>query len=129
MQIASKGNGVLELGRLDISRDWGWAPEYVEAMWRMLQLDKVEDFVIASGKSNTLSDFCDLVFDAVGLVAADHVKISDKYTRPSDIKFSSGDPSKAFSKLNWKSKRNFEEIAFEMVKSEQSDSISSVRPH
>jgi GDPmannose 4,6-dehydratase len=98
----SDGSGeTLTLGRLDISRDWGWAPEYVDAMWRMLQLEEPNDFVIATGKSIQLKEFVQLAFSAVNLNWLKHVKQADEYYRPTDIVISSADPSKAKLMLNW----------------------------
>jgi len=91
----------LALGRLDISRDWGWAPEYVEAMWLMLQQDEAEDFVIATGETNTLEHFVSSVFDALGLNWKDHVIQNQEFMRPTDLKISLGDATKAKLKMNW----------------------------
>jgi GDPmannose 4,6-dehydratase len=91
----------LNMGRLDIVRDWGWAPEYVEAMWRMLQVEKPDDFVIATGYSATLEEFVSRAFDYVNLEWRKYVKIDSAYFRPSDIAYSAADPSKAAHVLNW----------------------------
>jgi GDPmannose 4,6-dehydratase len=99
--IASGSNEKLTLGRMDISRDWGWAPEYVDAMWRMLQLNKPEDFVIATGESFTLEDFVAHAFKVLGLNWKDHVRQEKAFFRPTDIMISSADPNKAKEKLGW----------------------------
>ena len=107
----SKGSGEkLVLGRIDIARDWGWAPEYVEAMWLMLQQDKAEDFVIATGKTFTLQDFIRLAFAEVGLDWTEYVTQADEFMRPTDILVSSTDPSKALSKLGWKAESDMSKI-------------------
>lgn len=99
----SKGSAEkLNLGRIDIVRDWGWAPEYVEAMWRMLQLEKPDDFVIATGYSATLEEFVQRAFDHVTLDWRKYVVIDSEYFRPSDITCSAADPSKAEHTLNWR---------------------------
>lgn len=98
------GNGsreMLHLGRMDIARDWGWAPEYVEAMWLMLQQDQPDDFVIATGKTYSLEDFVKLAFITFDLDWREHVKQSDIFFRPTDLLISSADPSKAKLKLGW----------------------------
>jgi GDPmannose 4,6-dehydratase len=100
-RIAQGSDERLVLGRLDIWRDWGWAPEYVEAMWRMLQQDKPKDFVIATGESNTLADFVTVAFEVNGLDWQRHVDISQAFYRPTDIDRSLGNPSKAAEVLGW----------------------------
>lgn len=91
----------LILGRLDISRDWGWAPEYVKAMWLMLQQDSPEDYVVAIGAPIALEDFARVAFECAGLNWKDHVVQDKKLFRPADVTVSFGDPSKAFKKLGW----------------------------
>ena len=105
----------LELGNLAISRDWGWAPDYVEAMWRMLQLDTPEDFVIATGKSHTLNDFLSLVFECFGLNWRDHVTVNPDLMRPLDLEFSKGNPAKAAAVLDWRPLTTFEEMVRYLV--------------
>lgn len=108
--IASGSGETLTLGRMDISRDWGWAPEYVEAMWLMLQQDQPEDFVIATGESITLEEFVACAFKAKGLDWKEHVVQDQAFFRPTDILVSSADPSKALKKLNWKAKVKASEL-------------------
>ncbi len=91
----------LSLGRIDIARDWGWAPEYVEAMWIMLQQDKSDDYVIATGVTTTLEDFVSQVFGFYNLDWKDHVSHSKALVRPLDIQNSYADPSKAEKLLGW----------------------------
>lgn len=100
-RIAMGSDERLVLGRLDIWRDWGWAPDYVDAMWRMLQQDSPEDFVIATGQSNTLTDFVATAFEINGLDWQAHVDISQAFYRPADIGRSSGEPAKALELLGW----------------------------
>ena len=115
-RIANGSDETLELGRLDISRDWGWAPEYVEAMWLMLQNNTPEDFVIATGETNTLEVFVVEVFNQLGLNWNSHVKIDKGLFRPTDIKFSIANPTKASQKLNWKAKYKMREVIEMMLK-------------
>jgi GDPmannose 4,6-dehydratase len=100
-RIASGSGEALTIGRIDISRDWGWAPEYVDAMWRMLQLDKPEDFVIATGQSFSLEDFVAHTFTFLGLSWEEHVVQNQSLFRPTDISLSRADASKAKEMLGW----------------------------
>jgi len=113
--IANGSTEVLSLGRLDIRRDWGWAPEYVEAMWLMLQQEKPEDFVIATGRTNSLEDFVQHAFATQGLDWKDHVVQSQEHYRPSDLKISNADPSRAHEKLSWKAELDMTKIISNMV--------------
>ena len=115
----SKGSGeVLELGNIEVERDWGWAPEYIEAMWRMLQQENAEDFVIATGETNKLADFVREAFDAVDLNWHDHVKTSERLLRPTDILTVKADPGKAQRKLGWKARYKMKDVARKMVEEE-----------
>ena len=109
----------LRLGRIDIARDWGWAPDFVEAMWRMLQKSEPDDYVIATGESHTLEEFVAMTFDRVGLKWQDHVDTDSSLLRPSDITHSVGDPSKAEKMLSWKSDTSFPEVIERLVLAEQ----------
>lgn len=100
-RIASGSNEKLKLGNIDIRRDWGWAPEYVDAMWRMLNLDAPEDFVIATGVTQSLREFVRLVFEEAGLDWRDHVIADPALLRPSDPLESIGDSTKARKRLEW----------------------------
>jgi GDPmannose 4,6-dehydratase len=91
----------LTLGRLDISRDWGWAPDYVDAMWRMLQHPQPRDYVIATGVTTSLQDFVAAVFAQVGLDWQEYVETDARLFRPSDISWSQGDPARAGLELEW----------------------------
>jgi len=116
-RISSGSGEKLVLGRIDIARDWGWAPEYVEAMWLMLQQDKAEDFVIATGKTFTLQDFIRLAFAEVGLDWTEYVTHADEFMRPTDILVSSADPSKALAKLDWKAEIDMPNVVKLMMRS------------
>jgi GDPmannose 4,6-dehydratase len=116
-RIANGSNETLELGCLDISRDWGWAPEYVEAMWLMLQKDTPEDFVIATGKSHTLEQFVEGAFSYKGLDYKEHVCSSQSLIRPSELILSVGDPSKAEAKLGWKATCDMNSVIEKMLDS------------
>ena len=109
-RIANGSDEKLILGRLDISRDWGWAPEYVEAMWLMLQQDQAEDFVIATGELNSLENFVDTVFSQLGLDWKEHVIQNEEFMRPTDLEISFGDPSKAKKKLNWQARYKMRDV-------------------
>lgn len=112
----SQGSGEkLTLGRLDISRDWGWAPEYVEAMWAMLQQDLPEDFIIATGETNTLQDFVETVFVEYDLDWKDHVEQNQEFMRPTDLLVSLGDASKAKQKLGWVAKYKMQDVIRMMI--------------
>ena len=114
-RIALGSKEVLLLGRTDIARDWGWAPEYVEAMWMMLQLEKPEDFVIATGKTYSLQDFVRIAFKNVDLNWVDHVEQSNELLRPTDLTISSADPSKAQRILGWQAKLNMPAVIERMM--------------
>jgi GDPmannose 4,6-dehydratase len=105
----------LFLGNLDASRDWGYAPDYVEAMWMMLQADEPEDFVIASGETHTVREFLEAAFAHVGLDWEPHVEIDPRYFRPSEVDLLLGDPGKARERLGWEPKVRFEELVRIMV--------------
>ena len=102
-RIAAGSNEKLHLGNLDIHRDWGWAPEYVEAMWLMLQQDRAEDFVIATGKTVSLQYFAERAFSYYGLDWQQHVESDTSLLRPSDIQYGRGNPAKAKQLLGWSS--------------------------
>lgn len=117
-RIAAGSGEKLTLGRMDISRDWGWAPEYVDAMWRMLQLEKPEDFVIATGVTITLEEFVDHTFKVLGLNWKDHVIQEQSFYRPTDILISRADPTKAKGKLNWVAGIRGNDVVNRMISSE-----------
>jgi GDPmannose 4,6-dehydratase len=115
IRIANGSKERLKLGNLDIYRDWGWAPDYVDAMWRILQQDVPDDFVIATGQMHSLKKFVAKAFDNVGLNAWEHVDSDPGLLRPSDIARSCGDPSKASNRLSWRAKTNFEQIVEKLI--------------
>ncbi len=100
----------LILGDLSISRDWGWAPEYAEAMWRILQVDHADDFVIATGESNSLKDFVAYTFACFGLDWMEHVQHDDQLMRPNEILWSQGVPEKAHKILGWKASKRMRDV-------------------
>ena len=116
-RIAAGSDEKLVLGRLDISRDWGWAPEYVEAMWRMLQATIPEDYVIATGSSITLEEFVVTAFEHLGLNWKDHVVQDKMFFRPTDITASRANPEKARMKLGWSSKIKSQDVVIRMLDS------------
>ena len=97
----------IELGNLDSKRDWGYAPEYVEAMWLMLQKDKPEDYVIATNNTHSISEYLDAAFSRVSLHWQDFVKVDEKYKRPVEVNYLKGDFSKSKSLLGWEPKTDF----------------------
>ena len=105
----------LFLGNLDAQRDWGYAKEYVEAMWLMLQADEPEDLVIATGETHTVREAVEIAFARAGLSADDHVEIDPKYYRPSEVDVLQGDASKAKEALGWEAKVRFKELVELMV--------------
>ncbi len=105
----------LYLGTLGARRDWGYAPEYVEAMWLMLQKEEPDDFVIATGESHTVREFVEQAFDRAGLDWERHVEIDPRYFRPAEVDFLCGDPSKASEQLGWKAQTSFEDLVALMV--------------
>jgi len=113
--IAKGSKQKLYLGNLDAVRDWGYAKEYVESMWLMLQKEKPSDYVVATGVGATVKDFAEASFAHVGLNWADHVQIDDKYKRPTEVDALIGDPSKAKKELNWSATTEWKALAHLMV--------------
>lgn len=109
-KIAEGSKDRLVLGRLDIQRDWGWAPEYVEAMWLMLQQETPSDFVVATGQAHSLEEFVSEAFALHDLNWRDHVDISGDFFRPTDIAYSCGDPERAEHILGWKAKTHMPDV-------------------
>jgi GDPmannose 4,6-dehydratase len=114
-RIAAGSEEKLTLGRLDISRDWGWAPEYVDAMWRMMQLKAPEDFIIATGKTYLLEDFVRLAFATKDLDWREHVNQSQEFMRPTDLLVSSANPGKAKLILGWEAQIDMHLIVKKMM--------------
>ena len=108
----------LKLGNLDAKRDWGFAGDYVRAMWMMLQQDTPEDFVIATGKMHSVQECVELAFGHVGLDWKDHVEIDPRFLRPAEVDLLLGDPAKAKEKLGWEPDTSFEQLIEMMVKSD-----------
>ena len=105
----------LFLGNLDAVRDWGFAKEYVESMWLMLQQDKPDDYVVATGVGATVKDFAEAAFSRAGLNWQDHIETDKKYIRPTEVDALIGDPSKAEKALGWKAATHWKELAELMV--------------
>lgn len=114
----------LRLGNLDAKRDWGYAKEYVEAMWLMLQQDEPDDFVIATGETHTVREFCDLTFKRLYLDYNDYVAVDPKFYRPAEVFELCGDYTKAKEKLGWEPKVKFSELVGLMVDAEMESYVS-----
>jgi GDPmannose 4,6-dehydratase len=108
----------LHLGNIDIRRDWGWAPEYVDMMWRMLQQDQAQDFVIATGESHSLREFVAATFAQLGLDWQDHTSVSESLFRPTDIAEGKGNAQKAERLLGWKANSRMREVIAMMTAAE-----------
>ena len=108
----------LELGNIDARRDWGYAPEYVDAMWRMLNLNEPDDYLIASGRSHRVRDFVELAFSVVNLNYANYVRIDESLVRPDETVPLVGDFSKATRRLRWEPRKQLPEIVQEMVETD-----------
>lgn len=119
VQISKKKKEKLILGNMSIQRDWGWSQEYVDAMWRMLQTEEPEDFVIATGESNTLEEFVKAAFSEVDLDWRSYIEQDYKLLRPSDISYSCGNAEKAYKVLGWRAKMKMKDIVKEMIHTEQ----------
>jgi GDPmannose 4,6-dehydratase len=105
----------LTLGNLEAQRDWGFAGDYVEAMWLMLQQDEGGDYLVATGETHSVREFCEIAFTHVGLRWEDHVQIDEKFMRPAEVDQLIGDPSLAKKVLGWEQKTSFEELVTMMV--------------
>jgi len=105
----------LYLGNLDAKRDWGFAGDYVEAMWLMLQQDRPDDYVVATGETHSVREFCELAFDHVGLEWEQYVRIDQRYLRPSEVDHLLGDATRARQRLGWTPKLSFDELVTRMV--------------
>lgn len=119
-RIKEQGSGQLELGNLDIVRDWGWAPEYVDAMWRMLQQPEPRDLVIATGTGSSLRDFVHEAFGQLGLDCSQYLHVNPGLFRPTDIAMSIGDASRAAKVLRWRPVYRIADIVREMLAAEAS---------
>jgi len=110
----------LILGNLEAKRDWGYAPEYVEAMWLMLQQEKADDYVIATGECHSVKEFAEEAFKVVGLDWQNYVEVDEKFKRPAEVDCLIGDATKAKEKLSWRPKISFKELVRKMVEAELS---------
>lgn len=108
----------LYLGNLDAERDWGFAGDYVQAMWLMLQQDEPDDYVIATGERHSVREFCETAFSHLDLNWEEHVEIDPRYLRPAEVEILEGDPSKAHRVLSWKPTVNFRELVEMMVEAD-----------
>lgn len=117
-RIANGSKEKLNLGNISIRRDWGWAPEYVEAMWAMLQQPNPDDFVIATGKSSSLEEFVEAAFSNLNLKWRDHVAIDKGLLRPTDLAEGVANPAKAKQRLNWQAKYKMHDVVEMMIKAE-----------
>ncbi|BAY33466.1 GDP-D-mannose dehydratase [Nostoc carneum NIES-2107] len=123
-RIAQGSEEQLYLGNMQIQRDWGWAPEYVEAMYLMLQQQQPDDFVIATGESSSLEDFVAAAFASVNLDWREHTVIDDSLLRPTDLALGRGNPAKAKNNLGWQAKSKTKDVVEMMVKARLAKSIS-----
>jgi GDPmannose 4,6-dehydratase len=105
----------LRLGNLDARRDWGSAPDYVDAMWRMLQLDEPGDYVVANGETHSIRELCEVAFGHVGLDWTDHVVQDPRFHRPAEVDLLIGEPKRAMAALGWRPTTGFEELVCSMV--------------
>ena len=117
-QIALGQADELRLGNLEAKRDWGYAGDYVDAMWRMLQLDEPDDFVICTGETRTVREFCETAFSRAGLDADDHVVVDERFYRPAEVDLLVGDRAKAESILDWRPTVDFTGLVEMMVDSD-----------
>lgn len=108
----------LSLGNLDAKRDWGHARDYVRAMWLMLQQENPSDYVVATGRTVSVREFCRLAFEQVGLVAEDHIEVDPRFLRPAEVDVLVGDPSKAKKLLGWTAETSLEDLVAEMVEAD-----------
>lgn len=125
-RIALGKTETLYLGNLDIQRDWGWAPEYVEAMWLMLQQDRPEDYVIATGETRSLQDFVSTAFNAVELDWREYTKVDSSLFRPTDLAVGRANPAKAAMKLGWVANNKMEDVVRAMMEQEMVEIRSEV---
>ncbi len=115
VRIATGSRERLKLGNLAIHRDWGWAPEYVEAMWKILQHEKAEDFIVATGEMHSLKEFVDETFAQLGMKSEEYLDSDVSLMRPSDIEKSVGNPMKAAKLLKWKAETHFQQLIIRMI--------------
>jgi GDPmannose 4,6-dehydratase len=121
--IAQGKADILELGNLEIERDWGYAPDYVLGMWKMLQQEQADDYVLATGRTHKLSDFLKLAFEYFELDYEKYVRINPKFVRPNEPRRLCGDSSKAKKVFGWKPTISFDQMVHEMCKAAQSSNL------
>jgi GDPmannose 4,6-dehydratase len=114
-EISNGSTTKLQLGNINISRDWGWAPEYVEAMWLILQHNTPDDFIIATGNSYTLKEYINEVFMSFNLDWEKHVEVNNHFFRPTDIESGIANPNKAYNILNWRAKSDMKSLVKKLV--------------
>ncbi|HBM56120.1 MAG TPA: GDP-mannose 4,6-dehydratase, partial [Acidimicrobiaceae bacterium] len=114
-QIALGQATELRLGNLDAKRDWGFAGDYVEAMWRMLQQEAPDDFVICTGETHSVREFCEFAFGRAGLDYKDHVVVDERFFRPAEVDLLVGDAAKAETQLGWRPRTRFNQLVEMMV--------------
>jgi GDPmannose 4,6-dehydratase len=124
-RILAGRSSTLPLGNLEAKRDWGHAREYVEAMWLMLQQPEPDDYVIATGESHTVREFCELAFAEVNLDYRDHVVVDQKFYRPAEVESLIGDATKAHAVLGWHPQHTFKELVGEMMRNDLDTSSQS----
>ena len=117
-RIAAGEASELKLGNLEAKRDWGFAPEYVEAMWRMLQQPSPDDYVVATGATHSVREFCELAFAEANLDYRDYVKVDPNFYRPAEVDVLVGDATKAQRELGWSPKTTFRELVGKMVRAD-----------
>jgi GDPmannose 4,6-dehydratase len=108
----------LRLGNIDAQRDWGFAGDFVEAMWLMLQQERPDDYVIATGRTTTVREMCRLAFERVGLRYEDHVEIAPELMRPAEVEILLGNPGKARERLGWTARTTLEDLITMMVEAD-----------
>ena len=123
-RIAAGSREKLRLGNTEVQRDWGWAPEYVEAMWLMLQQDRADDFIVATGHTCALQDLVEEVFSILGLDWREHVELNPDLLRPTDIMVSVANPDKARRVLGWEARSRMRDVVRMMVAEEQRTSAA-----
>jgi GDPmannose 4,6-dehydratase len=117
-RIVAQKQKKLYLGNLDAKRDWGYAKDYVRAMWLMLQQDLADDYVVATGETYSVKEFLDVAFKYVNLDWHDYVEFDERYLRPAEVELLIGDPTKAKTKLGWSPSVTFEELVHLMVEAD-----------
>lgn len=117
-RITNGSKEKLHLGNIHIQRDWGWAPEYVEAMWLLLQQNRPDDFIIATGESHSLAAFVEAAFSAVGLSWREYVVTDPSLLRPTDLNIGKANPSKAYNQLGWKAQYTMHDVVRMMIEAE-----------